>query len=94
MVAVKFVDIKNETDLKYKNGVPVVDVNVDVGNSNKELIEAIKAQGANSDDQELKDLMKQFIAVMAQDKIAEKAVEKAVEKTEEKFDEEPEGFVE
>ena len=94
MVAVKFVDIKNETDLKYKNGVPVVDVNVDVGNSNKELIEAIKAQGANSDDQELKDLMKQFIAVMAQDKIAEKSAEKSVEKTEEKFDEEPEGFVE
>tara|TARA_A100001391_G_scaffold197181_2_gene176844 strand:- start:40 stop:693 length:654 start_codon:yes stop_codon:yes gene_type:complete len=90
MLAVKFVDIKNETDLKYKNGVPVVDVNVDIGNSNKELIEAIKAQGANSNDQELKDLMKQFIAVMAQDKIAEKSVEK----TEEKFEEEPQGFVE
>ena len=55
---------------------------------------AIQAQGANSNDQELKDLMKQFIAVMAQDKIAEKSVEKSVEKTEEKFDEEPEGFVE
>jgi hypothetical protein len=38
--------------------------------------------------------MKQFISVMAQDKIAEKSVEKPVEKTEEKFDEEPEGFVE
>ena len=72
----------------------VVDVNVDVSGSNKELIEAIQAQGANSNDQELKDLMKKFIAVMAQDKIAEKSVENPVEKTEEKFDEEPEGFVE
>ena len=94
MLAVNFVDVRNEKDLKYQNGMPIVDVNVDVSGSNKELIEAIQAQGANSNDQELKDLMKQFIAVMAQDKIAEKSVEKAVEKTEEKFDEEPEGFVE
>jgi hypothetical protein len=94
MLAVNFVDVRNEKDLKYQNGMPIVDVNVDVSGSNKELIEAIQAQGANSNDQELKDLMKQFISVMAQDKIAEKSVEKPVEKTEEKFDEEPEGFVE
>lgn len=97
MLAINFVDIRNEKDLKYQNGVPVVDINVDMTGSNRELIEAIKSQGESSNDQELKDLMKQFIAVMAQDKLSktEKPVtEKATEKVEQEFDEEPEGFTE
>ena len=93
MLAVSFVDVRNEKDLNYQNGIPVVDVNVDVTGSNKELIEAIQAQSANSNDQELKDLMKQFIAVMAQDKIAQKTDSK-IEESEQKFDGEPEGFSE
>ena len=83
MLAVKFVDAKNERDLQYQNGVPLVDVKVDVSGSNKELIEAIQAQGANSNDSELKDLMKQFIAAVATNGMANAA---SVEKTEVKED--------
>lgn len=70
MLAVEFVDTKNEQDLQYQNGVPLVDVRVDVSGSNKELIEAIQAQGSGSDDGELKDLMKQFIAAVATNGVA------------------------
>ena len=73
MLAVKFVDTKNEQDLQYQNGVPLVDVKVDVSGSNKELIEAIQAQGSSSNDQELKDLMKQFIAAVATNGVANKS---------------------
>ena len=83
MLAVKFVDTKNEQDLQYQNGVPLVDVKVDVSGSNKELIEAIQAQGASSNDSELKDLMKQFIAAVATNGMANAA---SVEKTEVKED--------
>lgn len=83
MLAVKFVDTKNEKDLQYQNGVPLVDVKVDVSGSNKELIEAIQAQGSSSNDQELKDLMKQFIAAVATNGMANAA---SVEKTEVKED--------
>ncbi len=94
MLAVNFVDTRNETDLKYQNGVPVVDINVDMSGSNKELIEAIKAQGENSNDQELKDLMKQFIAIMAQKEMnAQKATMESSTKNEE-FEGDPEGFSE
>tara|TARA_R100001163_G_scaffold60745_1_gene50222 strand:+ start:306 stop:974 length:669 start_codon:yes stop_codon:yes gene_type:complete len=83
MLAVKFVDTKNEQDLQYQNGVPLVDVKVDVSGSNKELIEAIQAQGSSSNDQELKDLMKQFIAAVATNGMANSA---SVEKTQVKED--------
>jgi len=83
MLAVKFVDAKNERDLQYQNGVPLVDVKVDVSGSNKELIEAIQAQGVNSDDSELKDLMKQFIAAVATNGMGNAA---SVKKTEVKED--------
>jgi hypothetical protein len=65
MLAANFVDSRNEQDMRYQNGVPAVDVKVDVTGNNRELIEAIQAQGAGSDDSELKDLMKQFIAAVA-----------------------------
>lgn len=79
MLAVKFVDAKNEQDLRYQNGVPLVDVKVDVSGSNRELIEAIKSQGAKSNDEELKEIMKQFIAMMAQKEI--NAADKPAKKT-------------
>ena len=63
MLAVKFVDAKNERDLQYQNGVPLVDVKVDVSGSNKELIEAIQAQNATSNggDPEMKAILKQLV---------------------------------
>ena len=63
MLAVKFVDAKNERDLQYQNGVPLVDVKVDVSGSNKELIEAIQAQNAasNGGDPEMKAILKQLV---------------------------------
>ncbi len=60
VLAANFVDAKNEEDMRYQNGVPLVDVKVDVSNSNKELIEAIQAQGLsgqNSGDPEVKALL-------------------------------------
>ena len=93
MLAVKFVDAKNEQDLQYQNGVPLVDVKVDVSGSNKELIEAIQAQGANSNDSELKDLMKQFIAAVATNGIGNKANNDKVEvKEDASIDEIPSDF--
>ena len=94
MLAVNFVDVRNEKDLKYANGVPVVDVNVDVTGSNKELIEAIKAQGESSNDAELKDLMKQFIAVITKEKISEQKTTSKAEDINQKSDGEPDGFIE
>lgn len=94
MLAVSFVDVRNEKDLKYRNGVPVVDVNVDVTGSNKELIEAIKSQSDNSNDGELKDLLKQFISMMAKKEMQEQQSSIKTKKVEEKFDGDPEGFSE
>jgi len=87
MLAAKFVDAKNETDMRYQNGVPLVDVKVDVSGSNKELIEAIQAQGSTSNDQELKDLLKQLITVTAQQQINSAASPNKADAT---FDEIPE----
>jgi len=50
-----------------------MDVNVNVADNNKELIEALNKKSDESDDTELKDLMKQFIQVMAADAINKKA---------------------
>ena len=94
MLAVNFVDVRNEKDLRYQNGIPVVDVNVDMTGSNKELIDVIKAQGENSNDDELKDLMKQFIGMMAQKEMDAQKVQAKSKKSKEKFEDEPEGFVE
>ena len=93
MLAVNFVDARNENDMRYQNGVPQVDVQVDVTGSNKELIEAIQAQGANSNDQELKDLMKQFITVFAQNSVAKKESSTEV-KDDSVLDEVPDDFSE
>tara|TARA_R100000329_G_scaffold150636_1_gene144077 strand:+ start:2297 stop:2953 length:657 start_codon:yes stop_codon:yes gene_type:complete len=91
MLAAKFVDAKNETDMRYQNGVPLVDVKVDVSGSNKELIEAIQAQGSTSNDQELKDLLKQLITVTAQQQINSAASPNKADAT---FDEIPEDMTE
>jgi Pyruvate/2-oxoacid:ferredoxin oxidoreductase gamma subunit len=48
-----------------------------MADNNKELIEAISKKTEESDDTELKDLMKQFIQVMAADVIKKKAAEPA-----------------
>ena len=72
MLAANFVDAKNEKDMHYQNGVPMVDVKVDVSGSNRELIDAIQAQSSGSNDSELKDLMKQFIAAVATNGVASK----------------------
>ena len=61
MLAVKFVDANNSKDLKYQNGVPLVDVQVDVTGSNAELIKAINAQKSNTDNTELIATLNKFI---------------------------------
>tara|TARA_R100001163_G_C5056880_1_gene193379 strand:+ start:1252 stop:1920 length:669 start_codon:yes stop_codon:yes gene_type:complete len=77
IIACEFVDSENNQDLRYQNGVPAIDVNVNVADGNKELIEALNKKTEDSDDTELKDLMKQFIQVMAADVIKNKDVEPA-----------------
>ncbi len=72
IIACEFVDSTNSADLRYQNGVPAVDVNINMADNNKELIEAISKKTESSDDTELKDLMKQFIQVMATDAIQNK----------------------
>jgi hypothetical protein len=93
MLAANFVDSRNEQDMRYQNGIPSVDVKVDVTGNNKELIEAIQAQGAGSNDSELKDLMKQFIAAVATNGVASKSNEPEV-KEETVVDEVPVDFSE
>ena len=93
MLAANFVDAQNEKDMRYQNGVPAVDVNVDVSGRDSALIEAIKSQSANSDDSELKDLMKQFIAAVATNGVANKINEPEV-KEETVVDEVPVDFSE
>ena len=71
ILAANFVDSKNEDDMRYQNGVPLVDVKVDVSNSNKELIEAIQAQGLsgqNSGDPEVKALLLKLTELMIAEK--------------------------
>lgn len=71
MLAANFVDAKNEEDMRYQNGVPMVDVKVDVSNSNKELIEAINAQGLsaqNAGDPEVKALLMKLTELMIAEK--------------------------
>jgi len=61
MLAANFVDSRNEQDMRYQNGVPAVDVKVDVTGNNRELIEAIQAQAANSNDSKLIETLERFI---------------------------------
>ena len=75
ILACKWIDANNAMDLRYQNGVPAIDVNINMADANKELIEVLSKKQDDSSDGELKDLMKQFIAAMAG-----KAVEDAVEK--------------
>ena len=92
MLAAKFVDQKNEEDMRYQNGVPLVDVKVDVSGSNKEIIEAIQAQNAasNGGDPEMKALLKQLANLMIQ-KESEGASPKTTEAT---FEQIPEDMTE
>lgn len=64
MLAANFVDSRNEQDMRYQNGVPAVDVKVDVTGNNKELIEAIQAQGGGSDNSELIATLNRFVNAM------------------------------
>lgn len=89
VLACEWVDSRNEVDLRYANGVPSVDVHVDVSNNNKELIEVLTKKQDSSSDDELKDLMKQFIAAMAG-----KTVEDTAKKTTKKVEKKPEEVVE
>tara|TARA_Y100000296_G_scaffold84231_1_gene116998 strand:- start:8 stop:682 length:675 start_codon:yes stop_codon:yes gene_type:complete len=93
VLACEWVDARNEQDLRYANGVPAVDVHVDVSNSNKELIEALNSRQESSNDEELKDLMKQFIATMASNAI-EKSKSEPIEKAEKPVEESDNDFSE
>ena len=78
--------------MRYQNGVPLVDVKVDVSGSNKEIIEAIQAQNAasNGGDPEMKALLKQLANLMIQ-KESEGASPKTAEAT---FEQIPEDMTE
>mgnify|MGYP003108928360 FL=1 len=75
VIACKFVDSENGQELRYTNGVPALDVNINVADNNKELVEAITKKTEASGDEELKDLMKQFIQVMAADMVNKKTAQ-------------------
>ena len=80
MLAANFVDSKNEKDMRYQNGVPAVDVQVDVTGSNKELIEAIQAQSGGSNQADLIDTLNRFIdAVTPKDSAAKETKSKVKE---------------
>lgn len=65
VVACSWIDSLNKQDLRYQNGVPAVDIHINTADGNKELIEALTKKNNSSNDEELKDLMRQFITVMA-----------------------------
>ena len=59
----KFVDLDNESDLTYRNGVPVTTtVNVNSAPIAPELIEAIASK--TTDDSDLKDMIKQLVVAL------------------------------
>ena len=67
MVAVKWTDARNETDLTYQNGIPSsLSVNIKQPAIPDEVIKAITSRGDNSNDDELKDLLKGLVSEMAQ----------------------------
>ena len=71
VLAAEWVDARNERDLRYANGVPAVDVHVDVSNNNKELIEALTNKQNSSNDSNLIDTLERFITVMTGNAISE-----------------------
>ena len=71
VLAAEWVDARNEKDLRYANGVPSVDVHVDVSNNNKELIEALTSKQNSSNDSNLIDTLERFITVMTGKAISE-----------------------
>tara|TARA_R100000315_G_C5201136_1_gene118278 strand:+ start:288 stop:917 length:630 start_codon:yes stop_codon:yes gene_type:complete len=70
MLVVKFVDVTDSEDLQYQNGQPAMNINIRNGGLGKDVMEALKSKGDSSDDGELKDLLKNLIAVMAQNTAA------------------------
>ena len=59
----KFVDLDNESDLTYRNGVPVTTtVNVNAAPIAPELMEALASK--NTDDSDLKDMIKQLVVAL------------------------------
>tara|TARA_R100000655_G_scaffold50201_5_gene87758 strand:+ start:1107 stop:1766 length:660 start_codon:yes stop_codon:yes gene_type:complete len=63
-LVVKFVDIENTEELVYRNGVPITTtVNVNTSPIAPELVEALTSK--NTDDGELKDLIKQLVVAMS-----------------------------
>jgi len=71
VVAVQFVDALNKADLHYNNGQPSVNVNVTAPAIPDELVAALKGRGSGDD--ELKDLLKQFVGVMAKKEMSQAA---------------------
>tara|TARA_R100000008_G_scaffold86800_1_gene81715 strand:- start:1779 stop:2411 length:633 start_codon:yes stop_codon:yes gene_type:complete len=67
MVAVKWVDAKNQNDLTYQNGIPSnLNVNIKQAAIPDEVINAITNRGNSSNDDELKELLKGLVSEMAQ----------------------------
>jgi len=62
-LATRWVDIDNQPDLQYQNGVPSVNVNISSPEIPKELLTALSSKGGN--DEELKGLLKDLIGAMA-----------------------------
>lgn len=60
-IATQYVDAVNATDLHYHNGQPAVNVNVTAPALPKEIVDALTQKHSGTDD-ELKDLIKQFVA--------------------------------
>jgi hypothetical protein len=71
VMAVQFVDALNEPDLNYHNGQPAVSVNITAPSIPDELVAALKSRGSGDD--ELKELLKQFVGVMAKKEMAQAA---------------------
>jgi len=93
ILACKWIDANNAMDLRYQNGVPSVDVNINMADANKELIEVLSKKQDDSSDGELKDLMKQFISAMAGKAVEDtKTVKKVEKKPEEAIDDLAEDF--
>jgi hypothetical protein len=70
---VKFVDLENQEDLLYRNGVPVTTtVNVQTSPIPDELVSALTSK--KTDDSELKDLIKQLVVAMASNTVQTETV--------------------
>ena len=71
-LAVLFVDGENQTDLTYRNGMPEsLNININAGGLSDDVMAALKSK--DTDDSELKDLIKGLIGVMSE-KVAPAAV--------------------